>query len=125
MSGVTVTKTRLFEGKWEGVVTGDAGSVAKPNLTVTFLERPVEDFTLEKDEANGGWTLHIPIPKEAVADGVQTVIIQEAESGETLETITLIAGDPLAEDIRVEVDLLRAELDMLKRAFRRHCVETM
>jgi hypothetical protein len=26
--------------------------------------------------------------------------------------------------LRAEVDLLRAELDMLKRAFRRHCVET-
>jgi len=26
--------------------------------------------------------------------------------------------------MRVEMDLLRAELDMLKRAFRRHCLET-
>jgi hypothetical protein len=30
----------------------------------------------------------------------------------------------LAEDIRAEMDLLRAELDLLKQAFRRHCVET-
>jgi hypothetical protein len=30
----------------------------------------------------------------------------------------------LDEDIRAEVDLLRAELDLLKRAFRRHCSET-
>jgi hypothetical protein len=41
-----------------------------------------------------------------------------------LEKFTLIAGDVLGDDIRAEVDLLRAELDMLKRAFRRHCVET-
>jgi hypothetical protein len=26
--------------------------------------------------------------------------------------------------MRVEVELLRAELDMLRRAFRHHCVET-
>jgi hypothetical protein len=31
---------------------------------------------------------------------------------------------PLEEDIRAEVSLLRAELDLLKRAFRRHCAET-
>jgi outer membrane protein assembly factor BamA len=36
----------------------------------------------------------------------------------------LIAGEALGDDIRVEVELLRDELDMLKRAFRRHCVET-
>jgi hypothetical protein len=31
----------------------------------------------------------------------------------------------MEDDLRAEVDLLRAELDMLKRAFRRHCLETM
>ena len=36
-----------------------------------------------------------------------------------------LAGEALAHDIRAEIDLLRAELDMLKRAFRRHCLETM
>jgi hypothetical protein len=30
----------------------------------------------------------------------------------------------MEDDLRAEVDLLRAELDMLKRAFRRHCLET-
>ena len=36
----------------------------------------------------------------------------------------MITGEPLGDDIRAEVELLRAELDMLKRAFRRHCLET-
>ena len=37
----------------------------------------------------------------------------------------LMSGDALSYDIRAEVTLLREELDMLKRAFRRHCLETM
>ena len=35
-----------------------------------------------------------------------------------------IAGEAVSDDLRAEVELLRAELDMLKRAFRRHCLET-
>jgi hypothetical protein len=41
-----------------------------------------------------------------------------------LASFAFLAGDALSEDIRAEMDLLRDELDMLKRAFRRHCVET-
>jgi len=45
--------------------------------------------------------LQVPIPEEAIAD-----------------------GEALGDDMCVEIELPRAELDMLKRAFRRHCVET-
>ena len=47
------------------------------------------------------WLLQVPIPEEAIAD-----------------------GEALGDDMRVEIELPRAEIDMLKRAFRRHCVET-
>ena len=66
----------------------------------------------------------MPIPAEAIADGVQTFVITDQISSERLGYFTLIAGEALGDDMRVEVELLRAELDMLKRAFRRHCVET-
>jgi hypothetical protein len=55
---------------------------------------------------------------------VQVFLINDAATGETLDSFTIITGEPLEDDIRAEVELLRAELDMLKRAFRRHCVET-
>ena len=47
-----------------------------------------------------------------------------ADWEEVLGSFTLIAGEALGDDLRAEVSLLRAELDMLKRAFRRHCLET-
>ena len=41
-----------------------------------------------------------------------------------LDSFALMSGDALSYDIRAEMTLLREELDMLKRAFRRHCLET-
>lgn len=64
------------------------------------------------------------MPKEAICDGVQSFAIREAASDAMLGSFTLIAGEALDHDLRAEVSLLRAELDMLKRAFRRHCLET-
>ncbi|MEM1235807.1 MAG: hypothetical protein AAGI10_02475 [Pseudomonadota bacterium] len=119
-SALTVTKTRLREGVWEGVVSGSAVS---PQISVTHLENSIEGVKVEALGDNQ-WTLRVPIPASALSDGVQTFLIQHAETGATLGNFAIAAGAPLSEDLRAEVDLLRAELDMLKRAFRRHCVET-
>ena len=62
----------------------------------------------------------VPVPLTAVADGVHTLVVADME-GETLATINLAAGEAMAGDLRAEVDMLRAELDLLKRAFRHHC----
>ena len=64
-------------------------------------------------------------PGRLLSDGVQTFLISDPDTGEKLASFAVLAGDALGDDIRAEMDLLRAELDMLKRAFRRHCVETM
>jgi len=71
------------------------------------------------------YLLRVPIPVELLSEGVQTFVISERATAERLAAFTIITGQPMDEDFRAEVELLRAELDMLKRAFRRHCVETM
>ena len=123
MSDLNVTKTRLFQGVWEGIVTG-APDGTRPSIAVTYLEQPVPDADLHA-APGGGWHLRIPIPRAALSDGMHTVLIRNAETGERLGSFAILAGEALADDIRAEMDLLRAELDLLKRAFRRHCVETM
>ena len=125
MSQLTLTKTRLFEGTWEGVLSYGDGTGPEPLIDVTYQEKPVPDVSVTAHTDSQGWVLRIPLPKESLQDGVQTLLITDSASGERLDTITFIAGEALADDIRAEIDLLRAELDMLKRAFRRHCVETM
>ena len=124
MSDLKVTKTRLFQGIWEGVVTGTAPG-RRPAIAVTHLEQPVPGADLVEAARTGGWLLRIPVPREALSDGIHTFLIRNAETGETLDSFAILAGEALADDIRAEMDLLREELDLLKRAFRRHCLETL
>ncbi|WP_323784348.1 hypothetical protein [Thalassovita sp.] len=125
MNELTLTKTRLFEGVWEGVLTVNARSRIQPQVEVIHLEARLPDVELIEDTDAGRWVLRVPIPAELLSDGVQSFVIRDAESGETLESFAILAGEVMADDLRAEITLLREELDMLKRAFRRHCLETM
>ena len=122
MSTMELTKTKLMQGVWQGILT-DKGDGA-PVVEVTHQDMVVDGVTLLEAGDEGSWILSIPIPAEAIADGVQTLIVQDKKAGEKIGQVTLIGGEALGDDIRAEMDLLRAELDMLKRAFRRHCLET-
>lgn len=125
MSAYSLTKTRFKEGVWEGLLSAATSDAPPPEITVDFDGHPVRGVTVTETDATGRWALAVPVPQEALCDGVQTFAIREAASDAVLGSFTLIAGKASGEDLRAEVSLLRAELDMLKRAFRRHCLETM
>ena len=60
------------------------------------------------------------MPPHLFNDGLQTFVVSD-ESGATVTSFSLLAGDALADDLRAEINLLRNELDLLKKAFRQHC----
>lgn len=123
MSEIVLTKTRIRAGVWEGVLRGTTGT---PQIEVLHLEKPVSGVTaLAVPDRAGEWLVQVPIPVELLSEGVQTFLIRDTATGEKLQHFTVITGVAMEDDMRAEVDLLRAELDMLKRAFRRHCLETM
>jgi hypothetical protein len=123
MAEVVLTKTRIRAGVWEGVLSG-AG--ATPRIEAQHLGQPVPGLTVTPlPDPAGDHAVRLPIPAELLSDGVQTFVLRDAANDTTLAHFTIVTGLALEEDIRAEVDLLRAELDMLKRAFRRHCLETM
>ncbi|MEO3414364.1 hypothetical protein AAFO92_06905 [Roseovarius sp. CAU 1744] len=124
MNGLTLTKTRLFEGVWEGVLTYEGEGNYQPEIEVTHLQKPVAGVEVSEKPEGNLWVVRVPIPAEIIADGVQTFVICDKRDGEMLDSFALMSGDALSYDIRAEVTLLREELDMLKRAFRRHCLET-
>lgn len=124
MTDLKLTKTRLFEGVWEGVLSDPSKAPEPPGIQVTHMQQPVPGIELIARDTPGEWALRVPVPPEAVADGVQTFVIRDTDSGRTLDSFALLAGDVLSYDIRAEVMLLREELDLLKRAFRRHCLDT-
>jgi hypothetical protein len=120
--GMKLTQTRIRGGVWEGVLTGAGGT--PPKLDVLHLERPLPGVLVTAVPGReGDFAVKVPIPAEVLSEGVQTLLIRHGS--ETLAHFTIITGVAMEDDVRAEIDLLRAELDMLKRAFRRHCLETM
>lgn len=119
---VSLTKTRIRNGVWEGVLSGFA---SQPALDVRLLETEVPGVTVTAvPDRPGEWAVKVPVPLSALNEGVQTFLIRDRDTGETMQHFTIITGVAMEDDLRAEVDLLRAELDMLKKAFRRHCLET-
>ncbi|TCP60718.1 hypothetical protein EV663_10877 [Rhodovulum bhavnagarense] len=120
-----LTATRLRAGVWEGVLNAGAEG-EMPKIEILHQETPLEGVVLAPDpEMPGRYSLAVPIPAALLSDGVQTFLVCDAATGATLDSFAIVTGAPLEQDLRAEIDLLRAELDMLKKAFRRHCVETM
>ncbi|SFD86746.1 hypothetical protein SAMN04488523_103152 [Sulfitobacter brevis] len=122
MSTLQLTKTKMQQGVWEGIVTQSVSGV--PQVEVTHQGKVLDEVKLVQDPQEKRWILSVPVPRDAIADGVQTLLIRDKVAGDLIGHVTLLAGEDLGGDIRAEMDLLRAELDMLKRAFRRHCLET-
>lgn len=122
MSETRLTKTRIRAGVWEGVLRTDEADIA---LDVVLQGRNIEGVTKTAIEGRPGeWAIRVPIQAEHLSEGVQTYLIRNATKPETLAHFTIITGVAMEDDLLAEVDLLRQELDMLKRAFRRHCLET-
>lgn len=124
MSELTLTRTRFFEGIWEGVLEDPTPGAGDPAIQVLLADRPIEGVELSQQGEAGTWKLRFPVPARLLSEGSHTFVFADASNGDVLETFSILAGEALGDDIRAEVDMLRAELDMLKRAFRRHCRET-
>lgn len=119
MASMVLTKTRLAHGVWEGLLSGRFE--APPSLRVRHHDQLIAEA--ETEAADGGWFVRFRLPADRLSDGVQTFVIEDAATGDALAHETIVAGDATGHDLEGEVMLLRAELDMLKRAFRRHCAE--
>ncbi len=125
MSNVILTKTRIQAGIYEAVLTAETEDNYHPDLLAVHLEQELDGLSVTEDASLGNtWHVRFNIPRDVLTDGVQTFLINEKSTGDTLDSFAIVTGEVLSDDIRAEMDLLRAELDMLKRAFRRHCLET-
>jgi len=121
---IELTKMRIMEGVWHGALKHRGDENWQPDIEVTHLDFPVDGVEIEEDRVEECWYVRVPIPSHRIADGVQTFLIKDRRQDAILESFSIVAGDALSEDIRAELSLMRDELDMLKRAFRRHCIET-
>ncbi len=121
-----LTKKKIIGGTYEGVLAASAKGQPAPSLEMIHQGNVVGEVSVTPITEDGdSWQVRADIPMEYLVDGVQTFLFVFAGKADILGRFSLITGDPVEDDIRGEIDLLRAELDMLKRAFRRHCIETM
>lgn len=108
---------RIAGGVWEAVVT----AAEPPVIEALHGGRAIEGVSVTP-AGSGRYSLRVPIPDWVLNEGVQSILVQAGAA--RLAVITLVAGEPMDEDIRAELSLLRAELDLLKRAFQRHARES-
>ncbi len=124
MTDLTLTKLCFANGVWNGRLTSPHSRKSAPQIQVLWRDMAVDDVSItQTPDTDKTWDLRIPLPPAAIGDGVQTFLIVDGETEASLGHFTLSGDDVPADNLRAEVELLRAELDMLKRAFRRHCRE--
>jgi hypothetical protein len=117
--GLSLEQTRIAGGVWEGVLRG---ADAAPPVEALHGGRALEGVEMAPVPGKAAtFTVRVPIPGWALNEGAQSFLIQS--EGATLAQFTVVAGQSADGDLRAELSLLRAELDLLKRAFQRHVRE--
>ena len=102
-----------------GVWTGELVGIKADGIGVFHEGLQLDDVTFQAQPDRDSTLIPVPVPAELISDGVQTFVVQSGD-GQALISFAILAGEVLAHDLRAEIDLLRAELDMLKSAFRKH-----
>jgi hypothetical protein len=117
-----VLRHRFRNGRWEALLRHPGG--APPAVEALWADRPLPGLELQPDGEDGAlWHLRLPIPAEAISEGMQTFLLRRPETGETLCRFALLAGRALEEDVMAELAFLRADLDLLKQVVRRLMAE--
>lgn len=118
MSGQeSLEQVRLSGGHYEGVFVGSPDT----SIEVVHGGKVVALGKLaDLPGQAGAKRVSVDLPATVLSEGVQVISLRSTLTGDVLDRITLMAGEALEEDVRGELALLRDELELLKRAFRRH-----
>ena len=116
MSEEKLVKVAFQGGRYEGELHAPQDT----GIEAVHEGRVIAAARLVHGDEGTGTRLSIEFPAEILSDGVQVVSLRSTVTGAILDRVTFLAGDVLEDDVRAEITLLRDELEMLKRAFRRH-----
>jgi hypothetical protein len=104
-------------GVWKGRLTGFAAGTP-PEVTISGDGGILPGVSLAPD-GQGAWIISVPIPAESLGEGIVAFVVTDAHSGTRVGEIVIAVGGAADDDLRAELGLLRAELELLKRAVRR------
>ena len=115
----------MKSGIWSGLLT-----VKEAPARVALIQHGeiVSIARLEAATGTGSWQVEVALPSTVLTDGVHSLVLI-ADAGQKnepplpdavqLDHLHLMAGAPLEHELTAEIQLIRAELDLLKREFRR------
>lgn len=106
-------------GCWSGTL-----HAANPPASLAVVHRGQVVAQARAQGAGPGlWAVTADLPSVVIDEGVHSLLLvagePDAPASQVLGSLTLIAGRVAGEDVLAEVAQLRAELDLLKREFRR------
>lgn len=113
----------LKSGIWSGLLHREK---APAHVVLLHAGDIVADADVTED-GPGIWRIRAALPTSSLSDGVQSFSLlgsrgdgefQIADT-EVLGDLSIQAGEALDLDLRAELELIRSELDLLKREFRR------
>ncbi len=109
----------LADGVWSGILVGAAKGKKVPALEAVLDGKVLDGLEITpRASMASAWDVRLTLGAGTLQDGSSCVVFRLGDA--TLASFTIQAG-PVAEgDLAAELTLLRAELDMLKRAFRAH-----
>lgn len=111
-----------------GVWSGRLSAAECPGRVCAVLMGEVVAEARLTPEGEGAWGVALDLPGALISDGIVSLILvaDDAAPGAPadpksrhLGRLNLAAGRPLADDLLAELAELRAELELLKREFRR------
>ena len=123
------TSAGLRGGVWHGTLRAET---APPRIALICNGTVAGGVEVAATNEPGLWRVTAPLPPGCLSDGAQTfVLIADDGTGDEpprpgaarLGRLAIIAGTPLADDLVAEIALLRAEIELLKREFRRLTTE--
>lgn len=103
----------VLAGCWIGALQADSPPA---RLSVVHRGQVVAEALL-REAGSGAWAVTADLPATVIENGAHSLLLVAGD--DVLASVTLIAGTAAGGDLLAEVAQLRAELDLLKREFRR------
>lgn len=115
-----------------GVWTGQLRDMPNPaRVCVTCMGEVIAEAALA-DDGDGVHQVRVDLPGSLISDGVVTLVLVADQGGSGdpvgadaihLHHQTLVTGKPLDQDLMADLSALRAEMELLKREFRRFALD--
>lgn len=122
MSKPILERISFANGRWHGILRGVPQDSA-PIVWVALDGQRISDIIPTPTGSGSEWNVVYDIGSDALNEGILTLHFGIDGNNDILSSFVVFVGDASTDHLLAEVKLLRAELDFLKRSFRKYVVD--